>query len=73
MTRSNLFVRYKGNNVPFTGVDINPQPYASLDPQYGYLYKAQIDPFIIRNVSSPWQPGIPKLNYDNHPFFRLDA
>ena len=73
MNRSNLYSIYKGNNVLFTGVDIEREPYASPDLQFGYFYKTHIDPFIIRNVSNRWQLGFPRLKYDNHTFFQFDT
>jgi hypothetical protein len=73
MNRSNFYIIYKGNNVLFTGADIVRYPYSSPDLQFGYFYKAQIDPFIVRNVSNLWQLGIPYLKYDNYTFFQFDT
>lgn len=61
MTRSKLYILYKGNNVLFTGDDVEYTKFTSLELQFGNFYKSQIAPFIIRNVSNLWQLGIPKL------------
>jgi hypothetical protein len=61
MTKTKLYLLYKGKNVLFTGDAVHFDSFTSLELPFGNFYKTQIAPFIIRNVTNLWQLGIPTL------------
>ena len=59
MDKTKFYLLYKGNNVLFTGDNINFDSFTSLELPFGSFYKTQLAPFIVKNVTNLWQLGIP--------------
>ncbi len=73
MDKTKLYLLYKGNNVLFTGDNVQRDAFTSLELPFGNFYKTQLSPFIIKSVSNLWQLGIPKIKYDQEPFFQFPS
>jgi len=54
MDKTKLYLLYKGNNVLFSGDDVTFDTFTSLELPFGYFYKTQLAPFIVRNVTNLW-------------------
>lgn len=69
--KTKLYMLYKGNNILFTGDNIEKQSFTSLELPFGSFYKTQMSPFLLRNLTSLWQLGIPRLQYKNYSNFQF--
>lgn len=67
-----LYLLYKGKSILFDGEDVTPIDFTSIDLPFGALYETQLSPFVVRNVSSLLQLGIPELKYDEYQLFHFN-
>lgn len=48
--QAKFYLSYTGNDVRFTGTNVEKPGYQSLDLPFGFFYKTQIAPFVIRTI-----------------------
>lgn len=64
-----LYLLYSGNNYFFTGRDMQPIYFTSLEMPFGSFYKTQINPVYYSKLSSLWNLGLWGNQYDDKMLF----